>query len=286
MKNGKLVKVNGHQKNGVYSGPIPSLIKWTGSKRSQAKKIKALMPKHSKYCEPFLGGGAMLYLAAKPGSVVGDIYEPVVKLWRLVQTDPEKVIKHYYEQWEKLQADLPDYFYTVRERFNKSKDPLDLSFLMRTCVNGIVRFNNHGAFNNSFHLSRKGMNPERFEKIVRKWFERLKGVEIVCGDYEHTVAKMKKGDFVYFDPPYAGNKQRYVSDLDCERLFRVLRKLNKRGVKWALSFDGQRGELDLSHPVPTHLYKRKHLIVSGNSAIGTVLNGPVEEVKESLYLNY
>jgi DNA adenine methylase len=286
MKNGSPVKLNGHKKDRVYSESIPSLIKWTGSKRSQANKIKALMPNHSRYCEPFLGGGAMLYLAAKPGSVVGDIYEPVVKLWRLVQTDPEKVIVNYREQWEKLQADLPDYFYTVRKRFNKEKDPLDLSFLMRTCVNGIVRFNDDGAFNNSFHLSRKGMNPDRFEKVVRLWSDRLKDVEIVCGDYEHTVSKMKQGDFVYFDPPYAGNKQRYVSDLDCERLFRVLKKLNNRGVKWALSFDGHRGELDLSHPVPTDLYKRKYLIVSGNSAIGTVLNGPVEEVKESLYLNY
>ena len=286
MKNGSPVKLNGHKKDRVYSESIPSLIKWTGSKRSQANKIKALMPNHSRYCEPFLGGGAMLYLAAKPGSVVGDIYEPVVKLWRLVQTDPEKVIVNYREQWEKLQADLPDYFYTVRKRFNKEKDPLDLSFLMRTCVNGIVRFNDDGAFNNSFNLSRKGMNPDRFEKVVRLWSDRLKDVEIVCGDYEHTVSKMKQGDFVYFDPPYAGNKQRYVSDLDCERLFRVLKKLNNRGVKWALSFDGHRGELDLSHPVPTDLYKRKYLIVSGNSAIGTVLNGPVEEVKESLYLNY
>jgi len=286
MKNGSTIKINGHKNGRIISEVVPSLIKWTGSKRSQANKIKALMPDHSRYCEPFLGGGAMLYLAAKPGSIVGDIYEPVVNLWKLVQTDPEKVINNYREQWKRLQADLPDYFYTVRERFNNGKDPLDLSFLMRTCVNGIVRFNGDGDFNNSFHLSRKGMKPERFEKVVRLWSDRLKGVEIVCGDYELTVSKLKKGDFAYFDPPYAGNKQRYVSDLDCERLFLVLEKLNKRGVKWALSFDGHRGDLDLSHPVPTHLYKRKHLIVSGNSAIGTVLNGPVEEVRESLYLNY
>ena len=118
----------------------------------------------------------MLYLAAKPGSIVGDIYEPVVNLWKLVQTDPEKVINNYREQWKRLQADLPDYFYTVRERFNNGKDPLDLSFLMRTCVNGIVRFNGDGDFNNSFHLSRKGMKPERFEKVVRLWSDRLKGV--------------------------------------------------------------------------------------------------------------
>ena len=62
--------------------------------------------------------------------------------------------------------------------------------------------------------------------------------------------------------------------------------LNQRDVKWALSFDGKRGDIDLSYNVPEDLYKRKMLIASGNSAIGKVLNGPIEQVHESLYLNY
>ena len=57
-------------------------------------------------------------------------------------------------------------------------------------------------------------------------------------------------------------------------------------MKWALSFDGKRGEKDLTHEVPADLYRRQLFLVSGNSAVGKVLNGPVEEVQESLYLNY
>jgi site-specific DNA-methyltransferase (adenine-specific) len=268
------------------SSRVPSLIKWTGSKRSQAAKIRALMPPYSRYCEPFLGGGALLYLAASPGSIASDIYEPLIQLWKTVQADPETLIRNYRNQWAQLQADFPGHFYKVRDRFNREQDPLDLSFLMRTCVNGIVRFNDKGEFNNSFHLSRKGMTPERFENAVRLWSERIQGVRFLCQDYEATVATTQPGDFVYFDPPYAGSNQRYTSDLDCERLFRVLDDLNRRGVKWALSFDGHRGSLDLTHPVPKGLYKRKFLLASGNSPVGKVLNGPVEEVKESLYLNY
>ena len=48
---------------------IPSLVKWTGSKRSQALGIAKLMPAYRRYFEPFLGGGALLYLAARAGSV-------------------------------------------------------------------------------------------------------------------------------------------------------------------------------------------------------------------------
>jgi DNA adenine methylase Dam len=274
------------EKLGNRSLVIPSLIKWTGSKRSQAKAIRLLMPDYDRYFEPFLGGGALLYLSARPGSVAGDIYEPLIQLWKLVQDNPLLVFSDYESQWSQLQKDFPGYFYIVRDRFNEKKSPLDLNFLMRTCVNGIARFNNDGAFNNSFHLSRKGMMPLRFKTIVNSWSERLRGVIVVCQDYEQTVAGAKPSDFVYFDPPYAGNKQRYTEDLEINRFYAVLELLNRRGVKWAWSFDGTRADTDLSHSVPTDLYKRRLLLHSGNSAVSKVLNGPIEKVEESLYLNY
>ena len=102
---------------------IPSLIKWTGSKRSQAHTIAGKMPKYRRYFEPFLGGGALLYLSAHPGAVAGDIYAPLVELWRLIQTDPQSVVSNYKKQWDALQQDLPDYYYAVRDRFNSDPNP-------------------------------------------------------------------------------------------------------------------------------------------------------------------
>lgn len=270
----------------AVAATVPSLVKWTGSKRSQAAAISKVMPEYSRYFEPFLGGGAVLYLAARPGSVAGDLYKPLIELWKVAQTTPEKLVDDYTKQWDRLQKALPEYFYEVRDRYNREQNPLDLSFLMRTCVNGIVRFNDDGRFNNSFHLSRKGMEPRRFAKTVYAWSERLQRVRLVSADYEETLGDAESGDFVYLDPPYAGNKQRYTADLDIERFYSVLEGLNRRSVKWAWSFDGVRGETDLSHPVPKELYRRRLLLASGNSAVGKVLNGPVEHVEESLYLNY
>ena len=54
----------------------------------------------------------------------------------------------------------------------------------------------------------------------------------------------------------------------------------------ALSFDGRRGEQSLIHDVPKSIYKRHTLLSSGASAVNKVLNGPVQAVEESLYLNY
>ncbi len=279
---------------------IPSLIKWTGSKRSQAQAIASQMPSYRRYFEPFVGGGAVLYLAAVPGSVASDLYEPLIQLWRLVQSDPDKVVADYERQWGLLQEDLADidvgtmkkgnglprYYYGVRTRFNQAGNALDLSFLMRTCVNGIVRFNDEGGFNNSFHLLRKGMEPERFAHAVQSWHRVIQGVRFVCQDYGDTVAEAESGDFVYFDPPYAGNRQRYIEGLELDRFFKTLDGLNSRRVKWALSFDGRRGGVDLTHGVPKELYQQQLLLNNGNSAVGKVLNGPVEAVEESLYLNY
>ena len=280
---------------------IPSLIKWTGSKRSQAAAIASLMPRYRRYFEPFLGGGALLYVAAVPGSVAGDLCEPLIRLWQMIQAEPEKVVEDYERKWTALKEELdgvdvskmkgerdgiPKYYYAVRKRFNQKKEPLDLNFLMRTCVNGIVRFNDKGEFNNSFHLSRRGMEPRRFESIVKSWHSVIQGVDFVCQDYTSTLEIAEKDDFVYLDPPYAGNRQRYIRDLDLERFFAYLEEMNTRCVKWALSFDGRRGSKDLSHTVPESLFKRQLLIPSGNSAVNKVLNGTVEQVQESLYLNY
>jgi DNA adenine methylase len=274
------------KENHTSHGDVPSLLKWTGSKRSQAARIAALAPAHQRYFEPFLGGGALLYMLGRKGSIGGDIYSPLIDFWMMVRDDAERLIEDYANQWAALQADLPGYFYVVRDRFNEHRRPEDLNFLMRTCVNGIVRFSRRGEFNNSFHLSRRGMLPHRFAKIVRDWSAHLQGIEFRRGDFEETTSDAGVGDFVYLDPPYAGNKQRYIGDLDFERFCHVLESFNHRGVRWALSFDGARGGTAYDYSIPEDIFVRKVMLNSGYSAVAKVLNGPVEMVIESLYLNY
>lgn len=249
-------------------------------------RIAALAPPHARYVEPFLGGGAALYHLAGEGAIGSDLYAPLIGFWTVVRDDPEVLVADYADQWRRLQDDSPGYFYAVRERFNAERAPADLSFLMRTCVNGIVRFSKAGDFNNSFHLSRRGMQPERFAPVVRTWSARIQGVTFAARDYRETLAQTRPGDFVYLDPPYAGNHQRYIGGIDEAALFAALDDLNRRGVAWALSFDGQRGERVYRAQVPAELYKRRLALVSGHSAVAKVLNGPLETVSEALYLNY
>ncbi len=270
----------------VKSTNIPPLIKWTGSKRRQASKIYPLFPNFSTYFEPFLGGGALLYLVYPRKAIVGDIYKPLINFWKIVKDNASQVVEKYTENWELLQQNIPDYYYKVRDRFNQEPNAFDLCFLTRTCVNGIVRFNKDGKFNNSFHLSRRGMHPSRFCKVAMNWQRRIQNVEFKCFDYEITLEHVQKGDFVYFDPPYAGSRNRYTSNLDLKRFYHTLEKLNAKGIKWALSFDGRRGETDMRKPIPDTLYKCHFFIEVGNSPVKNVLSGSLNKVQESLYLNY
>lgn len=241
-----------------------------------------------------------MFLAGHPGAVGGDVYRPLVELWRLIRDNPQELSSHYRSHWMALSKELdgidlstmtrgngiPVTFYEVRRRFNKDPNPFDLNFLMRTCVNGIVRFNDSGEFNNSFHLSRRGMIPEKFDSIIRRWRPYLSGVEFENCDYRALLDAATAGDFVYLDPPYAGTKQRYSETLNLDDLFAELDRLNTLGVKWALSFDGKRGEADFTYNVPSEIFKERLYLGSGNSAVRKVLSGPIERVEEALYINY
>lgn len=268
------------------ASPIPSLIKWTGSKRSTAHQIAKFVPPHNRYIEPFVGGGALLYCLARPGSVASDLYQPLIEIWRAVQSDPAGLVRKYADDWSALQNQFPEYFYEVRERFNADPNGQDLLFLSRTCTNGIIRFNSKGEFNNSLHVTRRGMKPQRFKEVVIAWHNRIKGVTFQNADYQGILAETKTGDFVYLDPPYAGSNNRYVASLDKERLFASLEALNKRDVKWALSYDGTRGKTSYTVEIPRELYRQKIMLKSGLSAVKRVLGENLETVEETLLMNY
>ena len=269
---------------------IPSsIIKWTGSKRAFSRIINNYFPEHfNSYYEPFLGGGSILYTVdTNKKRLASDIYEPLIELWKIIRDNPLQLVLDYAKRWNMLQENFPDYYYIVRNEYNNNKDPLRLNFLMRTCVNGIARFNSKGEFNNSFHLSRKGMKPERFKRIVFEWYRKLQGVNFIAGDYRIILKTVKDSDFVYLDPPYFGNKDRYInSGFNFNEFINFLRTLNEHSVKWAVSLDGSRGEKDYSNPLPDDLYKHKYSLSIGTSAVGKVLNGKSEKVMEMFYLNY
>lgn len=269
------------------------VIKWSGSKRSQCQNIIKYFPKEiNTYYEPFCGGASVLRGLLESDIkvkqyVCSDLNEGLIELWKLIKEDPVSVSNHYEKLWTELnqyegKAIKRQYFETVRERYNKEHNPLDFMFIMRTTTNGMPRYNQKGEFNNSFHITRNGIDPERLRKIINEWSVLLNknNVCFKCCSYDTIIPQ--KGDFMYLDPPYAGTKGMYFGGFDNKNLFEYLRKID---CSWAMSYDGISGKEDNTFEVPQDLYNEHLYIKSGNSSFKRVIGKSNDSiVYESLYI--
>lgn len=269
------------------------VIKWSGSKRSQADKILEYFPSViDTYYEPFVGGGSVLkkLLASEievNRYICSDINNDLIDLWCLIKSSPTLVADRYEEMWNEMNIDddkerKKQYFYKVRKRFNEEKSPLDFMFIMRTTTNGMPRYNLSGEFNNSFHVTRNGIQPKTLRSIIIKWSRVLNenNVEFICQDYIDV--KPNQNDFMYLDPPYANTKGMYYGALDYDRFWNWLRESS---CKYALSFDGVSGEIDSTYAVPKDIYDTHEYLLSGNSSFKRTIGKSNDSVVyESLYV--
>lgn len=269
------------------------VIKWSGSKRSQAENILKFFPKEiDTYYEPFCGGASVLRrllcsdIAVKH-YICGDINEGLIDLWNKIKSNPSEVSDYYEKLWNELNVDddkqrKKEYFATVRKRYNTEHNPLDFMFIMRTTTNGMPRYNQNGEFNNSFHVTRKGIVPATLRKAVNEWNELLcrNDVQFISCSYEEL--KPSTNDFMYLDPPYANTKGMYYGTIDYERFWDYLRKIP---CKYALSFDGISGTEYNTWNVPDDIYIKHEYLLNGNSSFKRTLGNSNDSiVYESLYI--
>lgn len=269
------------------------VIKWSGSKRSQAENIINHFPKEiDTYYEPFCGGASVLRRLLDSDIKVNkyicsDLNNDLIELWGEIKNNPQEVNSHYIKLWNELNFDddkerKKKYFGMVRERFNKEKNPLDFMFIMRTTTNGMPRYNKSGEFNNSFHVTRNGIIPKTLEKIIYEWSELLNknNVDFKCCSYEKI--KPNDNDFIYLDPPYANTKGMYYGTIDYMKLWEWLRNLK---CKYALSFDGISGDINSTYSVPIDIYSKHEYLLSGNSSFKRTIGKSNDSiVYESLYI--
>ena len=262
------------------------VIKWSGSKRSQARTIVSLLPEFETYFEPFLGGGSVLIQSRSKNAVCGDICKPLIEFWNLIKDNPTEIIKDYTKMWHVLQDEGYTAYYKIRDRFNANPNPSDLLFLSRTCVNGLIRFNREGKFNNSLHHTRKGINPKTLENIILQWSKCIQNYKFIIGNDTETTKLATKKDFIYLDPTYFNNIGRYYGRIIFEDFIDYLEELDSRNIKYAFSYDGFRGKKNYMVDIPKHVYKRKILLDSGNSSFKKVIDKQNQSVKESFYMNF
>lgn len=282
------------------------VIKWTGSKRSQAGQIISLMPKEiDTYYEPFVGGGsvfAKLIEACEEGKikvnkfVLSDINKELIAMFMIIKHYPQRLIEDYTARYNQIAALLTEpernaHFVNIRNNYNKisDKDPIRpyiFYWLLRTCFNGLIRYNRNGEFNTAYHPTRLGMKPEKLAPIILEWSRVMNkyNVELVYGDYKDVISSVNENDFIYMDPPYAKSAGMYfANEFNKDELFEII---NKLPCKWALSYDGISGKEDNTFEVPKHIYKTHKYLDASYSSFKKIVKQEVSNVKDSIYLNY
>ncbi len=182
-------------------------VKWVGGKRQLLKQFRDLGlyppenfdPITNTYFEPFVGGGAVFFDLLPETAYLSDLNNELVVTYNVIKNDVENLIKSL----KKHKLDK-EYFLKMRAQNPEKLSDLNTAsrfiYLNRTCFNGMYRVNSKGGFNVPFG---KYTNPLICdENNLRKASKALKNVEIRKQDYKEVLKKAKKGDFVYFDPPY------------------------------------------------------------------------------------
>lgn len=201
---------------------VKPFLKWAGGKGQLIAEIEKYYPfsdgKITKYAEPFVGGGAVLFDILGKYELeeiyISDINAELINTYRIIRDDIDEMIsilKVMQSEFVPLDTEhRKAYYLCKRERFNVLKVNGDESiniekaalmiFLNKTCFNGLFRVNKKGLFNVPMGSYK---NPLVCDELnLRAVSDKLQKVTIVCGDYRKSADFIDDKTFVYFDPPY------------------------------------------------------------------------------------
>ena len=250
-------------------------MKWLGGKSQIINEIIKKVPKKiNNYHEIFLGGGSVLLAVLsleKAGEIViknkvyaYDLNEPLINIYKNIQSNKDELFEYitqYITEYdnitgesvnrspatvEEAKTSKESYYYWIRSMFNSmDKNTIEYSavfmFLNKTCFRGVYREGPKG-FNVPYGHYKN--TPTIITKVELDTIsELIKDVEFICGDFRKSMLNIKKGDYVYLDPPYAPEtKTSFVKytkegfDLECHTaLINEIKKIKNKNIKFTMS---------------------------------------------------
>lgn len=264
-------------------------VKWAGGKRQIIDKLKKYLPEDfDTYYEPFVGGGALLFELSPQKAVINDSNEELINVYKVLCNEEKfKKMCHTLNHYETSHSE--EFYYEIRNKdrnkksFNRLADYTRAArtiYLNKACFNGLYRVNSKNEFNVPFGKKKKVNTYEGSNLITVSNYLTMNDVKILCCDFEEAVKDAKKGDFIYFDPPYDSDTSTFNSytetgfDKDEQRrLAKVYKELDQRGCYVMLSNHNTKLINELYKDYNIHVIEAKRNINSDGKK-----RGKVEEV--------
>ncbi len=266
---------------------VMPVVKWVGGKRQLLPSLLPLLPKRiSSYCEPFLGGGAMLFSLQPMKAIVNDVNSDLILMYEVIRDKVDELIAELATH-----PNTEEHFYKIRD-WDRNKNQYDalgkvkkaarLIYLNKTCYNGLFRVNSSGEFNSPFgHYKNPNIVNAPTLKAVSVFLKQSEVNFLNC-DYQEVLAELPRGTFVYMDPPYdpVSNSASFTgyaaggfSREDQVRLRECCDDLTRRKIKFMLS--------NSSTDFIREQYANYNLtIVRAQRAVNSIATGrgPIDEV--------
>ena len=223
-------------------------LKWVGGKTQIIDRIISKIPKIiDNYHELFLGGGSVLFavlslqknneIIIKNKIYAYDINDSLINVYKNIQNNKEELFKNiniFINEYENIKGSIinrnpksieeaktskESYYYWLRNKYNNmDKNSIEHSalfiFINKTCFRGMYREGPNG-FNVPYGHYKK--TPTIITENDLNYISNLiKDVEFIHCSFTESIKNIKKGDFVYLDPPYAPENSKsfvgYVAD--------------------------------------------------------------------------
>lgn len=271
-------------------------VKWAGGKRQIIDKLKMYAPdEFNTYYEPFVGGGALLFELSPKKAVINDYNEELMNVFNCIK-DETKFNKMCNELNHHEANHSEEYYYEIR---NKDRDKTKFKrmpdykrsartiYLNKACFNGLYRVNSKNEFNVPFNRKAKVNTYDGQNLGIIHSYLNFNDVKLLNTDFEEAVKDAKKGDFIYFDPPYDSETSTFNSYTENGfgkeeqvRLARVYKELSDKGCYVMLSNHNTTLVKDLYKDFNIHVIEAKRNINSNGKK-----RGKVEEVIITNYEN-
>ncbi len=271
-------------------------VKWAGGKRQIIDKLKMYAPdEFDTYYEPFVGGGAFLFELSPKKAVINDYNEELMNVFNCIK-DEIKFNKMCNELNHHEANHSEEYYYEIR---NKDRDKTKFKrmpdykrsartiYLNKACFNGLYRVNSKNEFNVPFNRKAKVNTYDGQNLGIIHSYLNFNDVKLLNTDFEEAVKDAKKGDFIYFDPPYDSETSTFNSYTENGfgkeeqvRLAKVYKELADKGCYVMLSNHNTTLVKELYKDFNIHVIEAKRNINANGKK-----RGKVEEVIITNYEN-
>jgi DNA adenine methylase len=232
---------------------VRPFLKWAGGKRQLLPEIVKYVPKMTSkhtYYEPFIGGGALLFELQPPKAVINDTNKELINCYKVIRDSldelMEELSKDKYSNSETSYYEMRDLDRSTKkyEILSEVEKAARIIYLNKTCYNGLFRVNSQGQFNVPFGRYK---NPNFLDDAVLRAVNKYlnsNDITLLNQDFAEAVKDAKRGDFVYFDPPYdpvsetasfTGYDVNGFNRNEQERLKKVFDDLTVKGCKVMMS---------------------------------------------------